>query len=78
MRKLGRTHFLTQDGRVLRTACGLQGVRSRCAPRSEMLNFIGDRIYEVTENRRAATCKTCLRRMPPEESAGVQAAKEEP
>lgn len=57
--RIGRTHILVSDAYgILRTACGLEGLRD--APPSEMINFIGDRRYEITTVQNRVDCRRCL------------------
>lgn len=63
-RRVNRAHLIVHRARgasdFIRTACGLTGTRSSSLPYGEMENFIGDRIYEITESRAEADCKRCL------------------
>jgi len=60
--RANKVHLVRSRNRAtghIELACGLAGVRSSNLPAGEMENYIGDRIYEFTEDGALVTCLRC-------------------
>lgn len=56
-----RTHRVFTRARhkeALKTACGISGMQDFSS--TEMINWIGDRMYEISVDPKLVTCKRCL------------------
>lgn len=62
--KTNRAHLLRAErGEVRETACGIIGWADS-SMKSEMLNFIGDRRYEISSDPAQVDCRRCLSAAP--------------